>query len=193
MCRGGRMFAPTKPWRRWHRKINVNQRRYALVSAIAASGNWHTRTHTYITWLHISQAGHSANIRTISRHTNTHRRSSFGPIKRSHHRWCCRIPIGCFGRNPKIDQDQAGRRSLASSSHLGWCPKGKTFFVQIVLIRIIIQRSHFEYSVQRTIVVECEVYSLILLGKCEIKLTINLRRSVYHTQYGHSGADWLYN
>uniref|UniRef100_A0A0K8TPN9 Putative 60s ribosomal protein l4 n=1 Tax=Tabanus bromius TaxID=304241 RepID=A0A0K8TPN9_TABBR len=38
MCRGGRMFAPTKPWRRWHRKINVNQRRYALVSAIAACG-----------------------------------------------------------------------------------------------------------------------------------------------------------
>ncbi|CAK9824700.1 60S ribosomal protein L4 [Anthophora retusa] len=38
MCRGGRMFAPTKPWRRWHRQINVNQKRYALVSAIAASG-----------------------------------------------------------------------------------------------------------------------------------------------------------
>jgi len=38
MCRGGRMFAPTKPWRRWHRRVNVNQRRYALVSAIAASG-----------------------------------------------------------------------------------------------------------------------------------------------------------
>lgn len=38
MCRGGRMFAPTKPWRRWHRKINVNQRRYALASAVAASG-----------------------------------------------------------------------------------------------------------------------------------------------------------
>lgn len=32
------MFAPTKPWRRWHRRINVNQKRYALVSAIAASG-----------------------------------------------------------------------------------------------------------------------------------------------------------
>lgn len=38
MCRGGRMFAPTKTFRRWHRKVNVNQRRYALVSAIAASG-----------------------------------------------------------------------------------------------------------------------------------------------------------
>ena len=38
MCRGGRMFAPTKPWRRWHRRVNVNQKRYALVSAIAASG-----------------------------------------------------------------------------------------------------------------------------------------------------------
>ncbi|KAJ1526284.1 hypothetical protein ONE63_009437 [Megalurothrips usitatus] len=38
MCRGGRMFAPTKLWRRWHRKINVNQKRYALCSAIAASG-----------------------------------------------------------------------------------------------------------------------------------------------------------
>jgi len=37
MCRGGRMFAPTKTWRRWHRKISVNQRRYALVSALAAS------------------------------------------------------------------------------------------------------------------------------------------------------------
>lgn len=37
MCRGGRMFAPTKTWRRWHRRINVNQRRYALCSALAAS------------------------------------------------------------------------------------------------------------------------------------------------------------
>jgi large subunit ribosomal protein L4e len=37
MCRGGRMFAPTKTWRRWQRHINVNQRRYALCSAIAAS------------------------------------------------------------------------------------------------------------------------------------------------------------
>jgi len=31
------MFAPTKTWRRWHRKINVNQRRFAPVSALAAS------------------------------------------------------------------------------------------------------------------------------------------------------------
>jgi len=38
MCRGGRMFAPNKSWRRWHRKININLKRYALVSAIAASG-----------------------------------------------------------------------------------------------------------------------------------------------------------
>uniref|UniRef100_A0A7R9Z9I7 Large ribosomal subunit protein uL4 C-terminal domain-containing protein n=1 Tax=Pseudictyota dubia TaxID=2749911 RepID=A0A7R9Z9I7_9STRA len=37
MCRGGRMFAPTKTWRKWHRQANVNQRRYALVSALAAS------------------------------------------------------------------------------------------------------------------------------------------------------------
>jgi len=37
MCRKGRMFAPTKIWRRWHRHVNVNQRRYALVSALAAS------------------------------------------------------------------------------------------------------------------------------------------------------------
>ncbi|XP_043701686.1 60S ribosomal protein L4 [Telopea speciosissima] len=37
MCRGGRMFAPTKIWRRWHRKINVNQKRYAVASALAAS------------------------------------------------------------------------------------------------------------------------------------------------------------
>ncbi|KAJ8602153.1 hypothetical protein CTAYLR_003504 [Chrysophaeum taylorii] len=37
MCRGGRMFAPTKVWRKWHRKINLNQRRYAICSALAAS------------------------------------------------------------------------------------------------------------------------------------------------------------
>lgn len=38
MCRGGRMFAPTKVWRRWHRHVNVNQKRYAMCSAIAATG-----------------------------------------------------------------------------------------------------------------------------------------------------------
>merc|ERR1712107_830263 len=38
MCRGGRMFAPTKTWRRWHRKVNVSQKRYAMCSAIAATG-----------------------------------------------------------------------------------------------------------------------------------------------------------
>ncbi|CAA6653723.1 unnamed protein product [Spirodela intermedia] len=37
MCRGGRMFAPTKIWRRWHRRVNLNLRRYAVVSALAAS------------------------------------------------------------------------------------------------------------------------------------------------------------
>ncbi len=31
------MFAPTKTWRRWHRKINVNQKRFAVASALAAS------------------------------------------------------------------------------------------------------------------------------------------------------------
>lgn len=31
------MFGQTKIWRRWHRKINVNQRRYAVASALAAS------------------------------------------------------------------------------------------------------------------------------------------------------------
>lgn len=37
MCRGGRMYAPTKTWRRWHRKVSVDQKRYAIVSALAAS------------------------------------------------------------------------------------------------------------------------------------------------------------
>jgi large subunit ribosomal protein L4e len=31
------MFAPTKTWRRWHRKINISQKRYAVASALAAS------------------------------------------------------------------------------------------------------------------------------------------------------------
>merc|ERR1712003_167019 len=37
MCRGGRMFNPNKTWRRWYRKGNVTQRRYATCSAIAAT------------------------------------------------------------------------------------------------------------------------------------------------------------
>lgn len=37
MCRGGRMFAPTKTWRKWNRKINLSQKRYAVASALAAT------------------------------------------------------------------------------------------------------------------------------------------------------------
>jgi len=37
MCRGGRMFAPTKTWRRWHRHVNINEKRFAVCSALAAS------------------------------------------------------------------------------------------------------------------------------------------------------------
>lgn len=37
MCRGGRMFAPTKVWRRWHRKVNKNQKRFAVAAALAAT------------------------------------------------------------------------------------------------------------------------------------------------------------
>ncbi|KAI9041751.1 60S ribosomal protein uL4 [Aspergillus affinis] len=36
-CRSGRMFAPTKVWRKWHQKVNVGQRRFATASALAAS------------------------------------------------------------------------------------------------------------------------------------------------------------
>ena len=36
-CRGGRMYNPNTIWRRLHRKVNLNQRRHAVVSAIAAS------------------------------------------------------------------------------------------------------------------------------------------------------------
>ena len=36
-CRKGRMFAPLKTYRKWHRKINVNQKRHAVAAAVAAS------------------------------------------------------------------------------------------------------------------------------------------------------------
>ncbi|KAF8446708.1 60S ribosomal protein L4 [Terfezia claveryi] len=36
-CRSGRMFAPTKIWRKWHVKVPQNQRRFATASAVAAS------------------------------------------------------------------------------------------------------------------------------------------------------------
>lgn len=37
MCRGGRMYSPNRIWRKWHRHVNLNQRRYAIASALAAS------------------------------------------------------------------------------------------------------------------------------------------------------------
>ncbi|KAI9842490.1 MAG: hypothetical protein M1830_007799, partial [Pleopsidium flavum] len=36
-CRSGRMFAPTKVWRKWHQKISLGQKRFATTSALAAS------------------------------------------------------------------------------------------------------------------------------------------------------------
>eukprot|EP00961_Rhodomonas_salina_P196070 2646676-Rhodomonas_salina.1 len=36
-CRGGRMFNPTKTWRKWTAKTNNNERRVAVCSALAAS------------------------------------------------------------------------------------------------------------------------------------------------------------
>jgi large subunit ribosomal protein L4e len=37
MCRGGHMFAPLKVYRKWHQKTNLNERRHAVASALAAS------------------------------------------------------------------------------------------------------------------------------------------------------------
>merc|ERR1711981_1496835 len=37
MCRKGRMFAPLRTWRKWHRKSNLTQKRHAVASALAAS------------------------------------------------------------------------------------------------------------------------------------------------------------
>jgi len=37
MCRGGRMFAPTKTWRKWNVKSNIKEKQFAVVSALAAS------------------------------------------------------------------------------------------------------------------------------------------------------------
>lgn len=33
------MFAPTKVWRKWHQKLNLNQKRFATASALAASSS----------------------------------------------------------------------------------------------------------------------------------------------------------
>merc|ERR1712061_395345 len=38
MCRGGGMFNPLTPWRRWHRHVNITMKRHATASALAASG-----------------------------------------------------------------------------------------------------------------------------------------------------------
>ncbi|KAJ4746154.1 60S ribosomal protein L4 [Rhynchospora pubera] len=37
MCCGGHMFAPTKIWRRWHRRVSTHLLRYAVASGLAAS------------------------------------------------------------------------------------------------------------------------------------------------------------
>jgi len=37
MCRKGRRFAPTRIWRKWHRRVHTGQKRFAVASALAAS------------------------------------------------------------------------------------------------------------------------------------------------------------
>jgi large subunit ribosomal protein L4e len=37
MCRKGHMAFPLHVWRRWHRKVNLNQKRHALASSLAAT------------------------------------------------------------------------------------------------------------------------------------------------------------
>lgn len=37
MCRKGRMFAPIRIWRKWHRKSNLKQKKFAVATALAAS------------------------------------------------------------------------------------------------------------------------------------------------------------
>merc|ERR1712166_1392674 len=37
MCGKGRMFAPLRTWRKWHRKVNTNQKRHAVAACLAAS------------------------------------------------------------------------------------------------------------------------------------------------------------
>lgn len=36
-CRAGGMYAPTRVWRRWHRKVNLKEKRKALAAAVAAT------------------------------------------------------------------------------------------------------------------------------------------------------------
>ena len=38
MCRGGRMFAPTRVWRKWKGKITKKKEHPAICSAIAGTG-----------------------------------------------------------------------------------------------------------------------------------------------------------
>ena len=37
MCRKGRMFAPLRIWRKWHRKSNLKQKKFAIATSVAAS------------------------------------------------------------------------------------------------------------------------------------------------------------
>lgn len=37
MCRKGRMFAPLRIWRKWHRRANLKQKRFAISTSLAAS------------------------------------------------------------------------------------------------------------------------------------------------------------
>lgn len=90
MCRGGRMFAPTKTWRRWHRKINVNLKRYALVSAIAASG--------------VPALVQSRGELNFARWSNE-LVNKIILIFRPRYRWTVGVAAGCFGRCPEVPED----------------------------------------------------------------------------------------
>lgn len=95
MCRGGRMFAPTKPWRRWHRRINVNQKRYAIVSAIAACG---------VPAL-VQSKGKYFNFYSTLTLFVSNLTIGFVFFPRSHDPRCTRISTGSIRQDPGIQQN----------------------------------------------------------------------------------------
>ena len=51
MCRGGRMFAPTKQWRRWHRKVGVAQKRWVGEVVMSEWSCWMMNNHIWSVFL----------------------------------------------------------------------------------------------------------------------------------------------
>jgi large subunit ribosomal protein L4e len=101
------MFNPTKIWRRWHRKINVTQRRYALTSALAASAI------PALVMAHGHRVGHTNEVPLVVS-------NDLESVKKTQKAVAALKVLGAYADVEKVKQSRALRRGKGKARNRRW-------------------------------------------------------------------------